>query len=217
MKETTRAELDLLIRRYPVLGVCEKDILAAYELLEAAYRNVHKLLVAGNGGSCADGNHIVGELMKGFKKRRPLDKALSERLISADPTLGEELARSLQQGLPAIALSEHQGLNTAFCNDVPNGGLLTYAQQICGFGEAGDVFLAISTSGNAKNLQYAAVVAKAKGIPVILLAGKDGGALRKASDVAIVAPSSETYIIQELYLPIYHALCLMLENELFDE
>ena len=138
--------VDELIKRYPELKCCRQSIIEAYDMLVDCYKNGNKLLVAGNGGSCADSEHIVGELMKGFKLKRELNNDLKQALKSIDSIRGEELANKLQGSLPAIALDGHQGLNTAFTNDVENGGLLTYAQQIMGYGNKGDIFLAISTS-----------------------------------------------------------------------
>lgn len=207
--------LDLLIRRYPVLSVCREDIAKAYDILETCFTGGNKLLVAGNGGSCADAEHIVGELMKGFKLPRKCTEEFADKLRAVDPIRGKELAEKLQGGLPAIALNGHQGLNTAYINDVENGGLLMYAQQVNGYGKAGDVFLGISTSGNSKNVMYAAVVAKAKGMKVLGLTGSKGGQLAEIADVAIKVPETETYMIQELHLPVYHALCLLLEEKFF--
>lgn len=215
METQIENHLDLLIRRYPVLSVCREDIAKAYDILETCFSEGNKLLVAGNGGSCADAEHIVGELMKGFKLPRRSAEEFAEKLRAVDPVRGEELAEKLQGGLPAVALSGHQGLNTAYINDVENGGLLMYAQQVNGYGKAGDVFLGISTSGNSKNVMYAAVVAKAKGMKVLGLTGFKGGQLAEIADVAIKVPETETYMIQELHLPVYHALCLMLEEKFF--
>ena len=206
--------LNELIMRYPVLGIVRDDVNKAYSILEACYENGGKLLIAGNGGSAADAEHIVGELMKGFVKRRPLPKELKRALIDTDPIRGSELSEKLQQGLPAIALTNHAALSSAFANDVD--GMLSYAQQVNGYGKEGDVFLGISTSGNSENVMYAAVTAKAKGMKVIGLTGRDGGKLAKLADVAIVVPEQETYKIQELHLPIYHALCLMLEDHFYE-
>jgi len=206
--------LNELVMRYPVLGIVRDDVNKAYSLLEACYENGGKLLIAGNGGSAADAEHIVGELMKGFVKRRPLPKELKCALIDTDPIRGRELSEKLQQGLPAIALTNHAALSSAFANDVD--GMLSYAQQVNGYGKEGDVFLGISTSGNSENVMYAAVTAKAKGMKVIGLTGRDGGKLAKLADVAIVVPEQETYKIQELHLPIYHALCLMLEDHFYE-
>lgn len=207
--------VDELINRYPELKVCRQSIIDAYNILEKCYENGNKLLIAGNGGSCADSEHIVGELMKGFKSPRKLDDSMKKTLKEVDPTCGEELANKLQGALPAIALVDHQALNTAFINDVENGGYLAFAQQIMGYGNKGDVFLAITTSGNSKGIYNACVVAKTKGLKIIGLTGKDGGKLKTIADVSIIAPSNETFMIQELHLPIYHCLCLMLEDRFF--
>lgn len=208
-------QLDILIKRYPVLNVCKDSISSAYEVLEKCFATGHKLLIAGNGGSCADSEHIVGELMKGFKLPRKCSAEFADKLKSIDEVRGAELAEKLQGGLPAIALDGHQGLNTAYINDVAGGGLLTYAQQVYGYGKEGDVFLGISTSGNSKNIMNATVVARAVGIKIIGLTGEKGGELAKVADVAIRVPETETYMIQELHLPVYHCLCLMLEDRFF--
>ena len=208
-------QLETLIKRYPALSVCEEEIEKAYEILEECFASGHKLLIAGNGGSCADGEHIVGELMKGFKLQRKCTEEFAKKLKSIDAERGAELAEKLQGGLPTIALDNHQALNTAYVNDVENGGLLTYAQQVYGYGKAGDVLLGISTSGNSKNVAYAAVVARAKGMKVIGLTGAKGGNLASVADVTIKVPETETYMIQELHLPVYHCLCLMLEERFF--
>lgn len=208
-------QLETLIKRYPALSVCEEEIEKAYKVLEECFASGHKLLIAGNGGSCADGEHIAGELMKGFKLQRKCTEEFAKKLKSIDAERGAELAEKLQGGLPTIALDNHQALNTAYVNDVENGGLLTYAQQVYGYGKAGDVLLGISTSGNSKNVAYAAVVARAKGMKVIGLTGAKGGNLASVADVTIKVPETETYMIQELHLPVYHCLCLMLEERFF--
>ena len=165
--------LDELIKRYPILERVREDIEAVYGILERCYENGGKLLIAGNGGSAADAEHIVGELMKGFVKRRPVTEEMKEALEKADPVRGKELSEKLQGGLPAIALVDHAALSTAFANDVD--GMLSYAQQVNGYGKPGDVFLGISTSGNAENVMYAAVTAKAKGMQVVGLTGRTAG------------------------------------------
>ncbi|MCQ2416032.1 MAG: SIS domain-containing protein, partial [Lachnospiraceae bacterium] len=172
-------------------------------------------LIAGNGGSCADADHIVGELMKEFKKRRPIDEKLREALVKADPAEGNVLADKLGYSLMALSLSNQQTLNTAFSNDVD--GDYIYAQQILGYGRKGDVYLAISTSGNSRNILHAIPVAKALGITVVGLTGRTGGKLKEKADIAICAPENETYKVQELHLPVYHALCMMLEETYFLE
>lgn len=211
MNET--AYVEELIDRYPRLEPVRESVMQAYEILRECFGSGHKLLVAGNGGSAADSEHIVGELMKGFVKRRKVPEDMVRRLEEIDSVTGKELAQKLQGGLPAISLTGHPGLSTAFLNDVD--GLMAYAQQIYGYGQTGDVFWGISTSGNAANIYYALVAAKAKGMKVIGLTGKDGGKLGKNADVAIIVPEQETYKIQELHLPVYHALCLMLEECFF--
>lgn len=209
--------VNLLIQRYPVLEVCKESILDTYKILEECFSNGNKLLIAGNGGSCADSEHIVGELMKGFKLQRKCPSEFSKKLQNIDELRGIQLAEKLQMGLPAIALDGHQALNSAFINDVSNGGEYTFAQQVYGYGKDGDVFLGISTSGNSKNVMNATVVARALGMKIIGLTGKDGGELAKVANVAIVVPSTETYMIQELHLPIYHTICLMLEEHFFEK
>lgn len=207
-------KINLLIKRYPQLNGIKENIVCAYELLLSAYRDNKKLLIAGNGGSAADAEHIVGELMKGFKSRRPINSSFRETLIAIDEERGKALAEKLQGTLRAINLANHQGLNTAFANDVDAS--ICFAQQIMGYGDKGDVFLGISTSGNSDNVIKAAITAKALGIKVIALTGEKGGSLSELADVVINVPERETYKIQELHLPIYHCLCLMLEEELFD-
>ena len=202
-----------LIERYPLLAAVEVQIKDAYEAMYECFASGHKLLIAGNGGSAADADHIVGELMKGFIKKRPLSEELKKSLQNLDHIQGAELSRQLQQGLPAIALHNHQALNTAVLNDID--GTVMYAQQVCGYGQPGDIFLGISTSGNSVDVYNAALIAKAKKMKVIGLLGKDGGKIKDISDVSIVVPEMETYKIQELHLPIYHALCLMLEKKFF--
>ena len=205
--------LEELVERYPALDAVKDDVRKAYELLEACYEQGGKLLIAGNGGSCADAEHIVGELMKGFVKRREVSDSFAECLRNADEVRGAELAKKLQGGLPAIALTGHAGLSTAYLNDVD--GDLIFAQQTYGYGRPGDVLIGISTSGTAKNVMYAMTVAKALGMKTIGLTGKDGGALKREADVSVVVPETETFKIQELHLPVYHALCLMLEERFF--
>ena len=211
MNET--AYLEELISRYPVLEPIRGSVMEAYEILKECFETGHKLLLAGNGGSAADSEHIVGELMKGFVKRRQVPEDMAGKMERIDEKAGKELALKLQGGLPAIALSGHPALSTAFLNDVE--GELIYAQQVYGYGQEGDVLWGISTSGNAANIHYAAVTAKAKGMKVIGLTGRDGGKMAGYSDAAVIVPEQETFKIQELHLPIYHALCLMLEEHFF--
>ena len=204
-----------LVNRYPVLAEIQDDIELVYKLIVECYENGGKVLIVGNGGSAADAEHIVGELMKGFIKERPISEDMKQALLEIDPVRGEALTKNLQGGLPAIALTAHTSLNTAFAND--RDPVMSYAQQVNGYGNPGDVFLGISTSGNAENVMYAAVTAKAKGLKVLALTGKDGGKLAKIADASIVIPVQETYKIQELHLPVYHALCLMLEDHFYEK
>ena len=205
--------LDEMIGRYPVLADCKKDIEKAYWLLKEAYETGHKLLVAGNGGSAADSEHIAGEMMKRFRLARPVPADFAAKLKEADPVRGTKLAANLEQGLLAIPLVTHEALTTAYINDVDGVGV--FAQQLYGYGETGDVFLGISTSGNSENVIHAAVCAQALDMKVIALTGEGGGKLAEHADVTIAVPEKETYLIQELHLPIYHCLCLMLEEHFF--
>lgn len=215
MDEKISVHLELLVERYPVLQSCKQDILNAYGVLENAYIQGNKLLVAGNGGSAADSDHIVGELMKGFKLSRKPDDSFRKALIKEDKELGTILADNLQGALPAIALDGHPALATAYMNDCEP--LLCFAQQVNGYGKSGDVFLGISTSGNSQNILYAAATAHAKGLKVIGLTGKKDSKLSERADICIQVPQIETYMIQELHLPVYHCLCLMLEERFFGE
>lgn len=215
LEQRLRKHVDLLIDRYPVLKVCEQSIIDAYLVMEECYVNDGKLLIAGNGGSAADSEHIAGELMKRFKTPRPVTPEFAEKLKSIDPICGENLAHNLERGLMAIPLVAHEALSTAYINDVD--GLGVFAQQLFGFGRAGDVFLGISTSGNSKNVISATIVARAMGLKVIGLTGAQGGELAEVADVVIKVPETETYMIQELHLPVYHCLCLMLEDRFFGE
>ncbi len=211
MKETYY--LEHLIERYPQLAPIRGDIAMVYEMMKDAYASGHKLLVAGNGGSAADSEHIAGELMKGFVKSRTLPEEMVSRLKAVDPGCGAVLAENLQGALPSLALTGQPGLSTAVLNDLD--GKFVYAQLLYGYGQPDDVFLAITTSGNSENIYLACVVAKAKGLKVIALTGKTGGKVSRLADASIIVPEQETYKIQELHLPIYHALCLMLEEHFF--
>ena len=231
MKQTDGAkkQLELLLQRYPILAGQRDEIDGAYQIITASYEAGGKLLIAGNGGSAADAEHIVGELMKGFvkkrlvsaelmkgfKKTRRLNEALAERLLRESPELGPDLVQHLQKALPAIAMDGHPALTTAYANDC--APLMCFAQQVNGYGRAGDVLLVISTSGKSKNILYAAVTARALGMKVVGLTGGADSPLLPLCDVCIRVPLQETYQIQELHLPIYHCLCLMLEEHFFDE
>lgn len=205
--------IELLLERYPSLVSERQNIINSYLIMEECYSNGGNLLVCGNGGSAADSEHIVGELMKGFKMPRKMNEEFSKKLKDADPEMGATLADNLQGALPAIALDGHIALSTAYMNDCEP--LLCFAQQVNGYGNSGDVFLGISTSGNSKNVLYAATVARAKGMKVIGLTGAKDSKLSKFADVCVKVPNTETYMIQELHLPIYHCWCLMLEDYYF--
>lgn len=204
-----------LIWRYPVLKANEKEIRQLCDAVISCYKKGGKLLVCGNGGSCADAEHIVGELMKGFLKKRELSEKKLSQMLTAVPELATLSIDKLQQGLPAIALNSGVALTTAFANDCDPD--LIYAQQVLGLGKKGDVFLGISTSGNAKNVFAAAAVAKSLGITTIALTGKTGGKLKEVCDISVVVAEDETYMIQELHLPVYHALCATVEEYFFKD
>lgn len=174
-----------------------------------------KVLIAGNGGSASDSEHIAGELMKRFNIPRPIKDDFAKKLREVDPIIGDFLSGKLERSLAAIPLVAHEALSNAYINDVDS--VSVFAQQLMGYREEGDVFLGISTSGNSGNVIYATIVAKNMGIKVLGLTGRSGGKLAEIADVVIKVPQEETYLIQELHLPIYHCLCLMLEERFFAE
>lgn len=211
--QTVYKQVDIVVKRYPILAHIRQAIEEAYALLETTYAQGHRVLIGGNGGSCADGDHIVAELMKSFVLPRTIPKAFAQQLQQVDAHIGCELAKKLQGSLPALSLSHPASLSSAYANDVD--ATMAMAQQVHGYGKQGDVFLGITTSGNSKNIVYAAVVAKAKGMRVMGLTGKDGGVFHAHCDVSICVPEIDTHRVQELHLPIYHCLCLMLEERFF--
>ena len=200
--------IDELYARYPQLRGCADEIAAAMEALLACYKDGGKVLTCGNGGSAADAEHIVGELMKKFRRPRAIDAEVAAKLPS-------ELSAKIEGSLPAVSLVSMSGILTAFANDV--AWETSFAQQVYGLGQRGDVLIALSTSGNSANCVNAALVARAKGMKVVALTGADGGKLAELADSAIRVPEAETYKVQELHLPIYHALCMMLEETYFNE
>ena len=213
VKNSTVGAIDELIRRNPVLESCRTDLAAAVETICEGYRTKHKLLVCGNGGSAADAEHIVGELMKGFLLPRKLDAAMQKKMQQVCPAEADYFMENLQGTLPAISMVNQVALNTAFANDqAPD---LSFAQQLLGMGDEGDVLLGISTSGNSTNVIYAVQMAKVKGVKSIVLTGKKGGKLKPLADICICVPDDETFRIQELHLPVYHMLCIAAENEFF--
>lgn len=202
-----------LIERYPALYESREDILAVRDIIIKCFEGGGKLLLCGNGGSCADCDHITGELMKGFLKKRPLGAHLRASMKDRCPEINDATLDRLQRALPAISLPSLTALNSAFCNDVDPE--LVYAQGVLALGKEGDVLLAISTSGNSVNVIEGARVANALGLTVISLTGRGGGMLKGLSHASISVPEGETYKAQELHLPIYHYLCAEVERHFF--
>ena len=205
--------LNELLKRYPCLESAREDILKAEDALINGFKNGNKLLLCGNGGSCADCEHIVGELMKGYLSKRPLTESQKAEMKTNCPEMDENHLLLLQRAVPAISLPSFTALNTAFCNDVEPE--LIFAQSLMGLGAKGDMLMAISTSGNSKNVVAAALTAKALGLKTIGLTGKSGGKLKSICDICICVPEAETFKVQELHLPVYHYLCARAEKELF--
>lgn len=212
MKGSTAEIFEELFERYSVLECVRGDIQKAYEILEETYAKSGKVLCCGNGGSSSDSEHIVGELLKSFKKKRLIEKGVLKNL-QAQGADGEYLLSKLEGSLPAISLVSQTGILTAFAND--KAWDTAFAQQVYGLGNKGDCLIALSTSGNSQNCVYATLIAKAKGMKTIGFAGGTGGKLKEICDVTIVVPEKETYRIQELHLPVYHCLCAMIEEEFF--
>lgn len=212
MKDATKNIYEELFVRYPALKLCENDIFGAFEILFDAYKNGKKLLVCGNGGSAADSEHFVGELLKRFKKPRKINPEVYEKL-GAFGEDGAKLQATLEGSLRAISLTSHIAFSTAFAND--REPQVAFAQQLYGLADEGDVALMISTSGNSMNCVYCAEVAKAMGLKTISFTGKKESKLSALCDASIRVPEIETYKIQELHLPVYHCLCAMLEEEFF--
>jgi len=207
-------ELNNLIIKYPELDVCKEDIFSAFEMMCNCYRGNGKILTCGNGGSASDSEHIVGELMKGFYSKRVLPASFKDKVNSLFPDDGAYLHGHLQGALPSIALTSNSTLNTAFANDVAAD--MIFAQQVYGYGNKGDVLIALSTSGNSLNVIRALQTAKAKDVITVGLTGQTGGKMKNHCDVTICVPGTSAAEIQELHLPVYHAICLMLENEFFE-
>ena len=213
MKASTQEIFEELFARYSTLEACRADVHAAFDALAAAYRTGGKVLCCGNGGSASDCEHIVGELLKKFKRHRAIPVELKERLAAAGAD-GVRLAEKLEGSLPAVSLVSQSGILTAFANDVEWDE--AFAQQLLGLAKPGDALIALSTSGNSRNCVLAATLARALGVRTVALVGAGGGRLGELCDVAIRVPARETYQVQEFHLPVYHALCAMLEEELFD-
>ncbi len=205
--------LDTLIDRYPELEPLKSEINKASDTLINCYERGRKVLVCGNGGSCSDSDHIVGELMKGFENMRPVAEAMKNELAEIAGERGTYLAGKLQQALPAISLTAHSALITAVANDTDAS--LIFAQQVMGYGNRGDVILGISSSGNSQNVIDALITAKAKKMTIIGLTGETGGKMKPFCDILINVPGRRTAFVQELHLPVYHVLCMMVENHFF--
>ena len=205
--------LKQFFERYGRLEAIKDDITGAYEMLENSYLSGNKLLVAGNGGSASDASHIAGELMKSFRLRRKIDAEFAEKLIRTDARRGEKLACVLEKPLRAISLTDMDALSTAYINDADAAAL--YAQKLSGLGDKGDVFLGITTSGNSENVILAAITAVAMGLKVIALTGANGGEIEKYADITVKVPETETFMVQELHLPVYHLWCQLLEDRFF--
>ena len=204
---------DNLFRRYPSLEVCKDSINQAFNILKDTAVNLNTLYLAGNGGSAADSEHIAGELMKSFMAKRPIDGNLAKKLKDMYGEEGESLSLDLEGGFRAVPLPSLVSLSTAIINDVNSD--IMFAQMLNSIGVKGDLFWGISTSGNSRNIVKAAMLAKAKGLKVMALVGEKECKLDKLCDVIIHVPETETYKVQELHLPIYHALCAMLESEFY--
>jgi D-sedoheptulose 7-phosphate isomerase len=215
LKSSSMQHLDKLFKRYPELAGLRDQITRSSEMICDTYRNGGKVLVCGNGGSAADSEHIVGELMKGFVLRRELTDSQVSALKAAGYEDWKELAQNLQQGLPAIALTGHNALSSAVLND--NDPYMTYAQQAFSYGRAGDVLIGISTSGNARNVVNAIKVGRAFGLRTIGFTGSRPSKMDEFCDVMIKVPATETFKIQEFHLPVYHTVCIIVENEMFGD
>ena len=202
-----------MIRRYPDLGCCEKKIWEAAMTIIDCFENGGKILLCGNGGSCADADHMVGELMKSFEKKRPLPEDFKTQLQGTSPDRGSYIAENLQNALPAISLCSHTSLLTTISNDMDAD--LVYSQQVAAYGRKGDVLFAITTSGNSRNVVDAAITAKAEGMGVIGLTGQHRGMIKQYCDTAGCVPATTTAEIQEYHLPVYHTICRIIENKFF--
>jgi len=202
-----------LCERYPSLLAVKPAIEEAGNQLIACYEQGGKVLACGNGGSCSDSDHIVGELMKSFELKRPVKQGIREKLAALSPERGSYLAEHLQQGLPAISLTAHTALMTAVANDID--GEVIFAQQVIGYGQPGDILIGISSSGNSQNVLDACMVARAMELKVIGLTGETGGKMKEFCDILINVPGRRTAFVQELHLPVYHTLCLLIEHHFF--
>ena len=214
MKEITQNFMNDFFARHPDLLPLQTEILLACDIVKTAFQNGNKLLLCGNGGSCADCDHIAGEFLKGFLLKRPVNAELKNKMAEKYGEMGAEIAGKLQQGLPTISLVTHSAAISAFENDVDPDFI--YAQQVLAYGKPGDVLIGISTSGGAKNVASAVMTANSLGLHTIGLTGKDGGKLAQYAELSLIMPQSETYRIQEDHLAVYHLLCAVVEYEIFE-
>jgi D-sedoheptulose 7-phosphate isomerase len=213
MKKNARKLFDECMQKYSPLQSCAKDILCAFDSLVNCFSQGGKVLVCGNGGSAADAEHIVSEFMKKFRIKRSVDPLISQKLVALGFDFAEHLASQLERALPAISLVSHSSLITAIVNDI--GGDMIFAQQVYGYGKAGDVLLALSTSGNSSNVLTAIKVARALDMTVIGFTSETGGKMKPICNVNVCVPDTVTFQVQELHLPVYHLLCAMVEEEMF--
>jgi len=215
MKEYTKNLIESFFLKFSDLQYLKESMEKSISLMTSRIQSGGKILICGNGGSASDSEHIAGELLKEFYIKRPINQEFGERLIEVYGEEGRVLTENLQGAIPAISLISQTGFLSAFGNDAKPE--LTYAQEVFAYGNPGDMLIAISTSGNAKNVCYAAMMAKALDVFVLSLTGENGGNLRKYSDVLLNVPETETYLVQELHLPLYHLLCRGIEFEIFGE
>jgi len=215
MRKNARILFDNCMEKYALLQPCSQEIISAFNALVKCFVNGGKVLVCGNGGSAADAEHIVGEFMKKFRILRPVDKKFRDKFMSMGFDNAEGIASRLEQALPAISLVSHSSLLTAVVNDV--GADMIFAQQVYGYGRAGDILMALSTSGNSGNVVSAVKVAAALDMVTIGFSNVTGGKMKSLCDITICVPDTVTFQIQELHLPVYHLLCAMVEEEIFGQ
>jgi D-sedoheptulose 7-phosphate isomerase len=202
-----------LTERYPAINELSGKIKEAAETIIKCYQEGGKVLVCGNGGSCASADHIVGELMKGFERKRPVEQKLKDKLEEIAGERGKYLGNKLEKALPAISLNAHSALITAISNDTDAS--LIFAQQVAGYGNQGDILIGISSSGSSQNVIDAVITARAKEMIVIGMTGATGGRMKQYCDILLNVPETRTALVQELHLPVYHAICLIAEDHFF--
>jgi len=213
MKNSAQRLLNDCLKRFPELTTCSEDLIKAFDAMCNCFAHGGKVLVCGNGGSASDTEHIVGELMKKFLIKRPAPLQFRDKLDALGYSDSDKLYSQLEQSLPAISLVSQTSIITAIANDI--GSDMIFAQQVYGYGKAGDILIALSTSGNSTNVVNALKIATALDMVTIALTGECGGAMMSLSKIAIRVPSCVTFKVQELHLPVYHLLCSMIEEEFF--